>query len=116
MRAQRSRDCPASSRWSLGRHGAVPSLELLSILGRHPLARKIAFDTELVDAELQRYARQAEDPQLTDVLLHLFSSGGKRLRPALVLLAAQWGTYDQGNAVQMAAAMEMIHAASLVHD
>lgn len=94
----------------------MPSLELLSILGRHPLARRIALDTELVDAELQRYARQAEDPRLTDVLLHLFSSGGKRLRPALVLLAAHWGTYEQKRAVQMAAAMEMIHAASLVHD
>lgn len=94
----------------------MPSLELLSILGRNPLARRIALDTELVDAELQRYARQAEDPRLTDVLQHLFKSGGKRLRPALVLLAAQWGTYDQTNAVHMAAAMEMIHAASLVHD
>jgi heptaprenyl diphosphate synthase len=32
------------------------------------------------------------------------------------LLAAQWGTYQRERAVRMAAAMEMIHAASLVHD
>jgi heptaprenyl diphosphate synthase len=89
---------------------------MLSILGRNPLARKIAKDTLLVETELETLARKADDPQLTKVLLHLFSSGGKRLRPALLLLAAQWGTYQRERAVRMAAAMEMIHAASLVHD
>ncbi len=94
----------------------MPPLGLLTILGFNPLARKIAADTSLVEVELERMARQADDPKLTEVFLHLFKSGGKRIRPALVLLAAQWGTYERDRAVRMAAAMEMIHAASLVHD
>jgi len=89
---------------------------LLSILGFNPLAVRIVADTRLVDTELEQLAQQAGDPDLRRALQQLFSSGGKRLRPALVLLAAHWGTYDRARAVVAGAAMEMIHAASLIHD
>lgn len=89
---------------------------LLSILGFNPLAVRIVADTRLVDTELDQLADRAGDPDLRLALRQLFSSGGKRLRPALVLLAAHWGTYDRARAVVAGAAMEMIHAASLIHD
>lgn len=89
---------------------------LLSILGVNPLAMRIVADTRLVDAELEQLAQRAADPDLRRALHQLFASGGKRLRPALVLLAAHWGAYDRGRAVVAGAAMEMIHAASLIHD
>lgn len=92
----------------------MPSL--LSVLGFNPLAISIAADTRLVDDELDRLAARAEDADLRDALRQLFRSGGKRLRPALVLLTAHWGTYDRARAVVVGAAMEMIHAASLIHD
>jgi heptaprenyl diphosphate synthase len=92
----------------------VPTL--LSILGVNPLAMRIVADTRLVDAELEQLAQRAADPDLRRALHQLFASGGKRLRPALVLLAAHWGAYDRGRAVVAGAAMEMIHAASLIHD
>lgn len=47
---------------------------------------------------------------------HILTSGGKRIRAALTLLSAQLGTYDLGRVLHSAAAVELIHSASLVHD
>jgi heptaprenyl diphosphate synthase len=47
---------------------------------------------------------------------HILTSGGKRIRATLALLAAQLGRYDLGQVMHSAAAVELIHAASLVHD
>lgn len=47
---------------------------------------------------------------------HLLNSGGKRIRAALTLLAAQLGTYNLERVLHAATAVEIIHAASLVHD
>jgi heptaprenyl diphosphate synthase len=46
----------------------------------------------------------------------LFAAGGKRLRPALVLLAAHVGSYDLQVLTPAAVAVELTHAATLVHD
>ena len=46
----------------------------------------------------------------------LFAAGGKRIRPALVLLAAKCGTYDLERLTPAAIAVELTHAATLVHD
>ena len=46
----------------------------------------------------------------------LFAAGGKRLRPALVLLAARCGRYDLEQLTPAAMAVELTHAATLVHD
>ena len=49
-------------------------------------------------------------------MTELLEAGGKRIRPALVLLAAMCGKYDPGHAVSAAMAVEVTHAATLVHD
>jgi len=46
----------------------------------------------------------------------LFAAGGKRVRPALVLLSARCGSYDQARLTPAAMAVELTHAATLVHD
>jgi heptaprenyl diphosphate synthase len=46
----------------------------------------------------------------------LFAAGGKRIRPALVLLAAKFGRYDMETLIPAAVAVELTHAATLVHD
>ena len=46
----------------------------------------------------------------------LFAAGGKRIRPALVLLSARIGTYDLDRLMPAAVAVELTHAATLVHD
>ena len=56
-------------------------------------------------------------PLIQDVGTHLVASGGKRLRPALFLLAARSGpAFDRERAMPLAVALELIHMASLVHD
>ncbi|MFP8874447.1 MAG: polyprenyl synthetase family protein [Myxococcota bacterium] len=47
---------------------------------------------------------------------HVFSSGGKRLRPALVLLVAELCGYTGPRRIQIAAAIELLHTATLMHD
>lgn len=47
---------------------------------------------------------------------HVLSSGGKRLRPVLVMLAAELCGYTGPRCVQIAAAVEMLHTATLLHD
>src|SRR5437763_14986214 len=46
----------------------------------------------------------------------LFEAGGKRFRPALVLLAAMCGLYVLSRLVPAAMAVELTHVATLVHD
>ena len=59
----------------------------------------------------------SETALITDIGMHLVSSGGKRLRPALFLLAARGGaSFDRARAMPVAVALELIHTASLVHD
>jgi octaprenyl-diphosphate synthase len=47
---------------------------------------------------------------------HVLSSGGKRIRPALVLLAAELCGYTGPRRIQVAAAVELLHTATLLHD
>jgi len=47
---------------------------------------------------------------------HVLASGGKRMRPALVLLAAELCGYTGPRRIQIAAALEMVHTATLLHD
>jgi octaprenyl-diphosphate synthase len=47
---------------------------------------------------------------------HVLASGGKRLRPALTLLAAELCGYTGPRRVQVAAAVELLHTATLLHD
>ena len=47
---------------------------------------------------------------------HVLDSGGKRLRPALVMLCAELCGYDGPRRVQVAAALELLHTATLLHD
>ena len=57
------------------------------------------------------------DPDVVSApMADLFAAGGKRLRPALVLLAARCGHYDLEKLTPAAMAVELTHAATLVHD
>lgn len=53
---------------------------------------------------------------ISDLARHLIDSGGKRLRPMLTLAAAQAGGYTGDHHVRLAAAVEFIHTATLLHD
>jgi octaprenyl-diphosphate synthase len=55
-------------------------------------------------------------PAITDIGEYLRAGGGKRLRPALLLLSAKLFNYEGRGAVRLGAVVEIIHTATLVHD
>lgn len=76
---------------------------------------RIAPDLALVEAALRDQLESKVE--LIGVLgSHLLSSGGKRLRPALVLLAAELCGYSGPRRIELAAALELLHTATLLHD
>ena len=91
----------------------------LGRLGQTLTAREIF---ELVKKDLERVEREislesvASVDAVTTISRYLQDGGGKRLRPILVLLASQLVGGVSDGTVRMAAVVEMIHAATLVHD
>jgi geranylgeranyl diphosphate synthase, type I len=70
-----------------------------------------------VEAELRKYLGPPREPkELYDAVKHLFDAGGKRLRPILSLLSAQAVGGESSEVLPYAAAVEMLHVFSLVHD
>jgi len=62
-------------------------------------------------------ARTGSDvAMIPEVANHLISSGGKRLRPMLVLAAAGLCGYEGEGHIKLAAAVEFMHTATLLHD
>ena len=72
---------------------------------------------ELEQVEVQFRTEMASSvPAVNSIGQYLQLSGGKRLRPALVLLAAKFFGDAGEPAIRLAAVVEMIHTATLVHD
>ena len=75
----------------------------------------IAPKLQLVEEELRRnFASQIKT--ISDVGDHILAGGGKRLRPALLLLVSEMLRYDGYRDVTYGAVVEFIHTATLVHD
>src|SRR5271169_2244161 len=72
-------------------------------------------DLALVEQEIAAQNSAAIEP-VAEIASYLREGGGKRLRPALLLLAAGAAGYRGPSAVRMGAVVEMIHSATLVHD
>ncbi|MGE0354096.1 MAG: polyprenyl synthetase family protein [Gemmatimonadales bacterium] len=75
----------------------------------------ILRELEGVVAELQRVVR-SDFPLISDVNAHLLQMRGKMFRPTLVLLANQATGNRDPRATRLAAVIELIHLATLVHD
>jgi octaprenyl-diphosphate synthase len=75
----------------------------------------IAADLAAVDARLEQELRHS-DPFIDELAQHSFRIGGKRLRPALLLLVAQAVGKVGDEHRTLAAVVEMVHTATLVHD
>jgi octaprenyl-diphosphate synthase len=76
---------------------------------------RVAPDLELVDRAMREQlgSVSALVPRLGE---HVLGSGGKRMRPALLLLAAEMCGYEGPRAIQISAAIELLHTATLLHD
>ena len=72
-------------------------------------------DIALVEAQFE-LIKQVELLPLAQMLEHVLGAGGKRIRPALALLGGTFGDYDLDRLVPLAASIELLHTATLVHD
>jgi len=75
----------------------------------------IQEDLVKVEARL-RSVCEVDFPRLSKLLEHSLKDGGKRIRPALVLLSGKFYDYDLSYLLPMATAVEILHTATLVHD
>jgi len=76
-----------------------------------PIARELAATEALIHLKLS-----SDVPFIARAGEYLFESGGKRMRPALLLLCARLLDRLGDEAVTYAAVVEFIHAATLIHD
>jgi geranylgeranyl diphosphate synthase type I len=76
------------------------------------LPRRVA----LVDERLEEVIAGIEPPELREELEHVVLAGGKRVRPAVTILACEAVGGDPDDAVDFAAGIELVHNASLVVD
>ena len=75
----------------------------------------IADDLSAVEAKLTEHT--ASEYSFVDMAVqHVVEGGGKRLRPILIVLSAKICGYEGEDAHTLAAVVELIHVASLVHD
>ncbi|TWI29928.1 polyprenyl synthetase family protein [Paracoccus sulfuroxidans] len=80
------------------------------------LSSALAADMEAVNTLIRQRMASRHAPRIPEVTAHLVEAGGKRLRPMLTLAAARLcGTADDRH-VLLAAAVEFIHTATLLHD
>jgi octaprenyl-diphosphate synthase len=75
----------------------------------------IRADLELVDREFVRHV-ESQVAVIPQIGRYIQTSGGKRVRPAVLLMAARLSGYQGDRAVLYAAVVEFIHTATLVHD
>lgn len=78
----------------------------------------LAGQKNLVDAALRKRLASSGDmpPVLADAMRHSVFNGGKRLRPVLLLAAANACGLPRSKAMPAACAFELVHSFSLVHD
>ena len=75
----------------------------------------IRADLEQVDREFSRHVQSHVD-LIPKIGQYIQTSGGKRMRPAVLLMASRLSGYTGDRAVLYAAVVEFIHTATLVHD
>ena len=80
------------------------------------LAVQLAPEMEQVNALIRQRMASRHAPRIPEVTAHLVEAGGKRLRPMLTLAAARMLGYSGDHHVKLAATVEFIHTATLLHD
>ncbi len=80
------------------------------------LADALSGEMDAVNALIAERMASEHAPRIPEVSAHLIDAGGKRLRPMLVLAAARLCNYAGPYHVHLAATVEFIHTATLLHD
>ena len=113
---RRSSESPPAAEHS----NAAASLDAAPLDGaRADVARisaPVADRLEEVEAFLSAMWEETPNPALSQLVRHIMAAGGKKLRPLLTLLCASACAPPDARAVNVAAAIEILHAATLIHD
>ncbi|WP_170391827.1 polyprenyl synthetase family protein [Ruegeria arenilitoris] len=80
------------------------------------LAEILAGEMEAVNTLIRTRMASEHAPRIPEVTAHLVEAGGKRLRPMLTLAAARLFGYGGDHHIRLAATVEFIHTATLLHD
>lgn len=80
------------------------------------LADALSGEMDAVNILIRDRMASEHAPRIPEVTAHLVEAGGKRLRPMLTLAAAQLCGYQGSDHVKLAATVEFIHTATLLHD
>ena len=88
-----------------------PGLDLQTISIYAPVAEQLAQ----VEERLHHLCK-TDIADLDPLLKYALVSGGKRVRPALTLLSAEFYEHDRERTLIMASAVELLHLATLIHD
>ncbi|WP_170402790.1 polyprenyl synthetase family protein [Ruegeria arenilitoris] len=80
------------------------------------LAEILAGEMDAVNELIRTRMASEHAPRIPEVTAHLVEAGGKRLRPMLTLAAARLFGYPGDHHVRLAATVEFIHTATLLHD
>ncbi len=86
-----------------------------SSLALSQIFEPIRADLERVDLEFARHV-QSQVELIPRIGQYIQTAGGKRIRPAVLLMASRLAGYEGDRAVLYAAVVEFIHTATLVHD
>lgn len=92
------------------------SLDIAATKPHERLAEALAEDLARVNAMIRARMASENAPRIPEVTAHLIEAGGKRLRPMLTLAAARMCGYDGPFHIHLAATVEFIHTATLLHD
>ena len=76
----------------------------------------LADDLAAVNALIRERMASRHAPRIPEVTAHLVEAGGKRVRPMLTLAAARLCGYEGDAHQKLAATVEFIHTATLLHD
>ena len=80
------------------------------------LAATLSGEMEAVNELIRTRMASKHAPRIPEVTAHLVEAGGKRLRPMLTLAAAKLCGYEGEHHLKLAATVEFIHTATLLHD
>ena len=90
-------------------------MSTLTIATAREIFELLREDMVAIEQELGRDAASGVST-ITEIAEYLREGGGKRIRPSLLLLAAHQLGYHGASAIRLGAVVEMVHAATLVHD
>ncbi|HYF97943.1 MAG TPA: polyprenyl synthetase family protein [Coxiellaceae bacterium] len=85
----------------------TPSLDII----RQSVRMELEATDQLIQTQLF-----SEVPLIKNIVQHIIQSGGKRIRPLIVLLLAKALNYEGEENIELATVIEFIHTATLLHD